>query len=300
MKQHGDKLIGAFDVQAEVLNKITELKQQGYSEDHIYVIAQDHDQLSMVERQTDVHVDTDNSGTAGTAGTAGTSEKEEGFMGKFMNLLAGEEASNEAYNRTGLDDEYRRHLESGKLLVYVDSDYDSTYQEYNDRRGTTGANFASGRTDTTSTNDEEHLRLHEERLNVGKERVQTGEVNVGKHVVEEERTIEVPVEREEVFVERRPVNEDASTYKGGDGKFDSTDAYTEGDTIRVPLTEERVEVSKKDVVSEEIVVGKRKVTDTEHVNETVRKEVADIDGDVTDNDRDILDNDKDRRDRDRL
>lgn len=297
MKQHGDKLIGAFDVQAEVLNKITELKQQGYSEDHIYVIAQDHDQLSMVERQTDVHVDTDNTGTAGTTGT---SEKEEGFMGKFMNLLSGEEASNEAYNRTGLDDEYRRHLESGKLLVYVDSDYDSTYREYNERRGTTGTGFSSGRTDTASTNDEEHLRLHEERLNVGKERVQTGEVNVGKHVVEEERTIEVPVEREEVFVERRPVNEDSTTYNDRDGNFDSKDAYTEGDTIRVPLTEERVDVTKKDVVSEEIVVGKRKVTDTEQVNETVRKEVADIDGDVTDNDRDILDNDRDRRDRDRL
>lgn len=122
-------------------------------------------------------------------------------------------------------------------------------------------------------------------MNVGKERVQTGEVNVGKHVVEEEQTIEVPVEREEVFVERRPVNEDASTYKD-DGIFNSTDAYTEDETIHVPLTEERVEVTKKDVVSEEIVIGKRKVTDTEHVNETVRKEVADIDGDITDNDTD--------------
>lgn len=298
MKQHGDKLIGAFDVQAEVLNKITELKQQGYSEDHIYVIAQDHDQLSMVERQTDVHVDTD---TTGTTGTSDNPQKEEGFMGKFMNLLAGEEASNEAYNRTGLDDEYRQHLESGKLLVYVDSDYDATYQEYNERRGTTDSGFASGSTaGNASTNEEEHLRLHEERLNVGKERVQTGEVNVGKHVVEEERTIEVPVEREEVFVERRPVNEDSSTYTDRDGTFDSKDAYTEGETIRVPLTEERVDVTKKDVVSEEIVVGKRKVEDTEHVNETVRKEVADIDGDVTDNDRDVLDNDRDRRDRDRL
>lgn len=296
MKKHGDKLIGAFDVQAEVLNKITELKQQGYSEDHIYVVAQDHDQLSMVERQTDVHVDTD---STGSTGSTGSSQKEEGFMGKFMNLLAGEEASNEAYNRMGLDDEYRQHLESGKLLVYVDSDYDSSYREYNERRGTTGANFASGTTTgTTSTNEEEHLRLHEERLNVGKERVKTGEVNVGKHVVEEEQTIEVPVEREEVFVERRPVNEDSATYTDRDGTFDSKDAFTEGETIRVPLTEERVDVTKRDVVSEEIVVGKRKVQDTEHVNETVRKEVADIDGDVTDNDRGILDND--RKDRDRF
>jgi uncharacterized protein (TIGR02271 family) len=296
MKKHGDKLIGAFDVQAEVLNKITELKQQGYSENDIYVVAQNHDQLSMVERQTDVHVDTE---AAGSTRTTGTSQKEEGFMGKFMNLLAGEEASNEAYNRMGLDDEYRQHLEAGKLLVYVDSDYDSSYREYNDRRSTTDTDFASGSTfGSTSTNEEERLRLHEERLNVGKERVKTGEVNVGKHVIEEEQTIEVPVEREEVFVERRPVNEDAATYTDRDGTFNSKDAFTEGETIRVPLTEERVEVSKKDVVTEEIVVGKRKVQDTEHVNETVRKEVADIDGDVTDTNRDILD--RDRKDRDRF
>lgn len=282
MKKHGDKLIGAFDVQAEVLNKITELKQQGYSEDHIYVIAQDYDQLSMVEHQTDVHVDTE---TTGTTDSSGTSPKEEGFMGKFMNFLAGEEASNDAYNRTGLDDEYRQHLESGKLLVYVDSDYDTTYQEYNKRRGTTGNGFASGNTTSAaSTSEEERLRLHEERLNVDKKRVQTGEVNVGKHVVEEERTIEVPVEREEVFIERRPVNEDASLSTDRDSTFNSRDAYTESETIRVPLTEEQVEVTKKDVVSEEIVVGKRKVQDMEHVNKTVRKEVADIDEDVTDND----------------
>lgn len=114
------------------------------------------------------------------------------------------------------------------------------------------------------------MRLHEERLNVGTERVQTGEVNVGKHVVEENQSIDVPVEREEVYVERRPVNEEAT----------GTDAFRDtNDTIHVPVSEERVNVTKKDVVSEEIVVGKKTVQDTEQVNETVRREVADIDED---------------------
>jgi len=46
------------------------------------------------------------------------------------------------------------------------------------------------------------LRLHEEQLQVSKERVQTGEVQVHKRVVTELRTMQVPVQREEVVVER--------------------------------------------------------------------------------------------------
>ncbi|HSP22494.1 MAG TPA: DUF2382 domain-containing protein [Planococcus sp. (in: firmicutes)] len=282
-----NKLIGAFDVQAEVLNKITELKAQGYSEDDIYVVAQNHDQVSMVEQQTHVHVDADSTETNGTA------QKEEGFMGKFINLLAGEEASGDAFNSMNLNEkdaeQSRRQLEEGKLLVYVDSDYNESYNSFNEKRETSSSRegFAAGSSTNgvSSSNEEEKLRLHEERLHVDKARVQTGEVNVGKHVVENEQTIEVPVEREEVYVERRPVN-DSSTSTDTNHSFDSTDAYTEGDTIRVPLTEERVEVTKTDVVAEEIVIGKRKVQDTEQVKETVRKEVADIDGDVEDKDRD--------------
>lgn len=160
------------------------------------------------------------------------------------------------------------------------------------------------RTDTdlnrTGT-DEEKLRLHEERLNVDKERVQTGEVNVGKHVVEENQSIEVPVEREEVYVERRPVNEETTgdTFDKDSGL--TGDAYQEGENIHIPVTEERVEVSKKDVVAEEIVVGKRKVQDTETVNETVRREEADIDEDTNLTDDELTrKNRTDRTDRDRL
>ncbi|MBT2583527.1 YsnF/AvaK domain-containing protein [Planococcus sp. ISL-109] len=130
-----------------------------------------------------------------------------------------------------------------------------------------------GRVDT----EEERLQLHEERLQVNKERVQTGEVHVDKHVVEEEQSLEVPVEREEVYVERRPVNEETTT---------GTHDYTEGEDIHVPVSEERVDVTKKDVVSEEIAIGKNKVQDTEHVSETVRKEEVDIhkDGDLVEED----------------
>ncbi|QHJ70358.1 YsnF/AvaK domain-containing protein [Planococcus halotolerans] len=169
---------------------------------------------------------------------------------------------------------------------------------------TTGTNYSDAdrdrdrdsgrdRTDNDTTlgrghTDEEKLRLHEERLHVDKEQVKTGEVNVDKHVVEEERSVDVPVEREEVYVERRPVDEKST---------DARDTgFNENDNINIPVSEERVNVSKNDVVSEEIVVGKRKVEDTETVRDTVRREEADIDEDVnlTDEERS---RDRDNRDR---
>jgi len=112
-------------------------------------------------------------------------------------------------------------------------------------------------------------------LNVDKTQVQSGEVNVSKHVEEEKQTIEVPVEHEEVYVERRPVNRD--TELDTDNRFSTTDAYQENGDIHIPVTEERIDVTKKDVVSEEVVIGKRKVQDTETVTENVRREEVDID-----------------------
>ncbi|WP_422124134.1 YsnF/AvaK domain-containing protein [Planococcus sp. X10-3] len=134
--------------------------------------------------------------------------------------------------------------------------------------------------------DEEKMRLHEERLNVDKEQVKTGEVNVDKHVVEEERSVDVPVEHDEVYVERRPVDGDTTDTRGT--------GFNEDESINVPISEERVNVSKNDVVSEEIVVGKRKVEDTETVRDTVRREEADIDEDTN-----LTDDTKNRDDRDK-
>jgi uncharacterized protein (TIGR02271 family) len=114
------------------------------------------------------------------------------------------------------------------------------------------------------------IQLREERLKVDKTPVETGEVRVGKRVVTEHKTIDVPVEREEVVIERRPAS-------GRAAKGDMTE-----EEIVIPVKEERVSVSKQAVVTEEVSVGKRKVQDTKHVAETVRKEELDVDeqGDV--------------------
>ena len=118
-------------------------------------------------------------------------------------------------------------------------------------------------TGTTPTGTDRTMRLREEELQARKTAVETGRVHLGKDVVEEQRTMEVPVSREEVYVERHPVDRRPA---------DRPISDTESETIRVPVREEQVEVEKQPVVYEEVGVGKRVTQDTREVSDTVRRE----------------------------
>lgn len=114
---------------------------------------------------------------------------------------------------------------------------------------------------TASTPAAGTVRAHEEKLHVHKTPVETGEAVIRKEVHTEHKTVDVPVTREELVVERH----------AGSGRASSAD-IKEGQEIRVPIREEQVNVEKQTVVAEEVSVGKRKVKDTEHVSADVRKE----------------------------
>lgn len=155
-----------------------------------------------------------------------------------------------------------------------DTNVHASEQSYNNDTQDNNVGETSYNNETKDNNvDEESVQLHEERLNVDKENVETGEASVDKHVVEEEQEFDVPVEREEVTIERRPVNE----------KVDEDFNANDDDSVHIPLHEERVKVDKENVVSEEIVIKKNKVQDTEHVSEKVRHEEADINNPTDDN-----------------
>ena len=91
-------------------------------------------------------------------------------------------------------------------------------------------------------------------------------MRVRKEVVSEERTIEVPVTREEVVIERKPAQ----------GR-EASGSIDEDEEIRIPVMEEEVRVEKTPVVREEVTLKKRQIQDTEQVSETVRREEARID-----------------------
>src|SRR5512135_965603 len=112
------------------------------------------------------------------------------------------------------------------------------------------------------TGEGARIQVREEELQAHKQLVEAGEVRVRKEVVTEHRTIEVPVQREEIVIERH-----APT-----GAPAPASDLRPGEEIRIPVRRERVSVEKRPVVREEVTVGKRVVQDTERVGGEVRKE----------------------------
>ncbi|HLM78567.1 MAG TPA: YsnF/AvaK domain-containing protein [Rubrobacteraceae bacterium] len=114
--------------------------------------------------------------------------------------------------------------------------------------------------------DEDELRVQrsEEELVAGTREREAGQVKVSKQVHTEREQLRVPKRREEVSVERVPVNEEGTGAEIGE------------DEISMPVVEEEVVVDKRPVVKEEIRVRKDVVQDEELVEEDVRREEVDI------------------------
>lgn len=159
------------------------------------------------------------------------------------------------------------HTNAAFLVIHdADDDAIATVDSYG---GTSSAtNPASDF--STDKDEEQRLRLHEERLSVDKAQVSEGEFRARKEVVTEHQLIDVPTTHEEVYVERRPVSDESSVEQ-------LTDA---GEEIRIPVTHEEVRIEKTPVTTEEIVVGKRQVQEKQTVSADVRKERVRFDSDV--------------------
>ena len=115
----------------------------------------------------------------------------------------------------------------------------------------------------SKTVDDGKLQLRKEEMDIIKNRVQVGEVEIGKEIIEELNSVDVPVTHEEVIIERRTIDNELS---------DSPIGVEE--TIRIPVSEERVEVGKHTVITGEISAKKRETVETRQVKETLKREEA--------------------------
>lgn len=173
---------------------------------------------------------------------------------------------------------YESEFHSGRIIVTVRAEnrYDEAvailrrFEGYDYSTGSTRATGAQCATGATATGGKV-VQAKEEELQVHKQPVKTGEVRVHKEVHTEHKTVEVPVKKEEVVIERHAVS----------GRRATSD-IKEGEEIRIPVREEQVHVEKTPVVKEEVVVGKRQVQETEEVSGTVKKEEIKVEkkGDV--------------------
>ncbi|MEU6390551.1 PRC and DUF2382 domain-containing protein [Streptomyces sp. NPDC046939] len=118
----------------------------------------------------------------------------------------------------------------------------------------------------TGRDGKDEMIRSEERLRIGTEEHEVGRAHLRKVVETEDVTTSVPVSHEEVRVVREPIRE-------GDARRASIgEAETE-----VTLHEERAVVSKETVPVERVRLETEKVTETDEVSGTVRKERIEYD-----------------------
>lgn len=138
--------------------------------------------------------------------------------------------------------------------------------EYGPEQGEPLSGYQYGREEElreSGREEETRIPVVEEELEARKHE-RKGEVRIHKDVHTETEHLEVPVRKEEVYVERVPAEEARSEELG-------EHAFREED-IRIPVREEEVEVTKRPVVKEEIRARKETTTERRNVSGEVRKE----------------------------
>ena len=141
--------------------------------------------------------------------------------------------------------------------------YDHYGLDYGDR-APAGRDVSGRTTDDAMTRSEEELR-------VGTAKRERGRARLKKYVVTEDVSQTVPVQREEVRVEREPIT-DANRGRAKDGPDISEEEH------EVVLHEEEVVTEKRAVPKERVRLDKETVTNEQTVTDQVRKEQIDTEG----------------------
>jgi uncharacterized protein (TIGR02271 family) len=152
----------------------------------------------------------------------------------------------------------------------VDADGELSQEEEARLYAHYGLDYSESRSDTGPTPDDAMTRSEEE-LRVGTAKRERGRARLKKYVVTEEVTQTVPVQREEVRVEREPIT-DANRGRATAGPEISEEEH------ELVLHEEEVVTEKRAVPKERVRLDKETVTDEQTVSEQVRKEQIDAEG----------------------
>lgn len=104
-----NRYMGMYFKESDLLNRVQELKAEGWPEDHIYVVVKNDDQLTMVKSRTDAEI----------------KAADESWWDRFMGFLVGEDHVRRMVDSLALGSEeteqYYLDIERGGMLLYVDS-----------------------------------------------------------------------------------------------------------------------------------------------------------------------------------
>lgn len=301
MQNSNKTVTGSYDSRDEALDVVHRLKNEGYQKQDIILYGNksvansigDHEGVNVTADTESVgdsqdNRDSDNDGSLWDQ-----------IKGAFSTDTYDDEDNTQSVDYDQDNDvlyPYKDDIRNGKIVVAVENFRGEDIDQYNSVRpvdaDTTepGTGFVGAepvepgtdpvldtppvgdtmdRPDETSLHDNEKIQLKEEKLDIDKNEVTTGEVEVRKEVIRDTETVEVPVEREEIVIERKPVSDDSST-----ASADSIDDT--GETINIPVKEEQIEVNKRAVVNEEVEVRKEHHEETKQVSEEVAREELDV------------------------
>lgn len=258
------KVVGVYNTELEVIEAVNNLKVSGYAPEEITIVAKNSDESAWIRRES--NMETPNSDDLSLE--SDRNKEDESFWDKVKNFFVSESETYDEtdgytarFNQYGLTNEdaerYNAEVETGKVVVLAPENYSAGRMD----------TAANGLAADVERNQERNMQLREEELDIDKREVSAGEAQIRKEVHEDTKQIDVPVTREEIYVERKPVNREETA---------GTASEMKDETIRVPLKEEEVEVRKRPVVREEVEIGKKKVQETEEVFDTVKREELDV------------------------
>jgi uncharacterized protein (TIGR02271 family) len=123
------------------------------------------------------------------------------------------------------------------------------------------------------------VQLREDELLAEKRLVQVGVVRIRRRVLTEARMVEVSVTREEMIVERLPVEAIGSRGVEAIAAAEAEPSFAEslralqlGETLRLPIAEEEIIIQKRPMVTRELLIDKRLVEEVRRFSDTVRRE----------------------------
>jgi len=270
-----NRIVAFFSDRDKAYQAMSELKDEGFSTEQIgLAVGQEYESTA-----------TSSGGT-----------RETSFWQKVKDFFSGEDHHDQTDFRDatadmGWDEQrhgyYQQGISSGGAVVTVTGDRleeareilednggdlrSSGFEESNVIPGAeSGSRNIGVNSNASELEGERRIQLRGEMLRTYKERVQRGEVTLRKEVVTENQSVNVPVTREELVIERSQGTGQAGGEIGTDQE------------VRVPLSEEQVRVEKQPVVNEEVRVGKRQVQNNQQVSDQVRHEELRVDkqGDV--------------------
>ena len=122
-------------------------------------------------------------------------------------------------------------------------------------------------TEQQSDSVEEVIPLVQEHLSVSTRKVETGRVRVSTKIEERTEMVAAELQREDVTVERVPVNREIEAVP---------DVRWEGDTFIVPVVEEVLVIEKRLILKEELRIRPEKSMERVEKPVVVRRTVASV------------------------